>query len=211
MQSVERATAANHGHAGEAFVRHLNGWGESEWLGWQRRYAALRGQLLAGSGSNVVGRVSGYIAAVQLAGEVACPLLGLPFSPDVVGAWLMLHLQEQQGDQNLVLQALRALADYYVANRGRFAGDEGHRAEGRAALCGAVKPQQYVGFLRSTVEAVFKVRRWGVTAVLNKLAAAGALCSTEGDRYTKKVTVGGVKHRMVCVKWSAVFGEGDGR
>ncbi len=54
----------------------------------------------------------------------------------------MLHLQEQQGDQNLVLQALRALADYYVANRGRFAGDEGHQGAGRAALCGAVKPQQ---------------------------------------------------------------------
>ncbi|MDQ3802887.1 MAG: hypothetical protein M3416_03420 [Acidobacteriota bacterium] len=185
----------------------MNGWGEPEWRGWQRRYAALRGQLLAGSGSNVVGRVSGYIAAVQLAGEVACPLLGLPFSPEVVGAWLMLHLQEQQGDQNLVLQALRALADYYVANRGRFAGDEGHQGAGRAALCGAVKPQQYVGFLRSTVEAVFRARRWGVTAALNKLAAAGALCSTEGDRYTKKVTVNGVKHRMVCIKWSAVFGE----
>jgi hypothetical protein len=164
--------------------------------------------MVSGSGSNLAGRVSGYIAAVQLAGEVACPLLGLPFRPEAVGSWLLLHLLEQQGDQNVTLLALRALADYYVANRGRFAGDEDFAESGRQAAYGAVRPQRYVGFLRSSVEAVFRQRKWNVTAVLGKLAEAGALYATEGDRYTKKVTVGGVKHRLVCVRWSALFDGG---
>jgi hypothetical protein len=205
VQSLDHAVGANHGHAGEVFIRHLNGWAEADWSAWQRRYAGIRAELLQGSSSDLAGRVSGYIAAVQLAAEVACPLLGLPFSPDVVSAWLMLHLHEQQNSQNQALLAVRALADYYVANAGRFAGDGLYDQEGRGAIHGSARRQQYVGFLRSTVEAVFRPRRWSQTAVLNKMAEAGALYATEGDRHTKKVSVGGVKHRMVCVKWSALF------
>ncbi len=78
------------------------------------------------------------------------------------------------------------------------------------AACGAVRPQQYVGFLRSSVESVFRQRKWNVTAVLGKLSEAGALYATEGDRYTKKVTVGDVKHRLVCVRWAALFDGGQG-
>lgn len=205
VQSLDHAVAVNHGHAGEVFIRHLNGWAEADWSAWQRRYAGIRAELLHGSSSDLAGRVSGYIAAVQLAAEVACPLLGLPFSPDVVSAWLMLHLHEQQNSQNQALLAVRALADYYVANAGHFAGDGLDDQERRGAVHGSARRQQYVGFLRSTVEAVFRPRRWNQTAVLNKMAEAGALYATEGDRHTKKVSVGGVKHRMVCVKWSALF------
>jgi len=140
---------------------------------------------------------------------VACPLLGLPFQPDVVGAWLMLHLAEQQQEQNMVLVALRALADYYVAHGGHFVGDGRYTPDQRVAIQGVVKVQQYVGFLRSTVEAVCKARRWNATTVLNKLAAAGVLHATERDRHTKKVSVEGMQHRMVCVKWSALLHDDD--
>ena len=76
----------NHGHAGLAYVRYLNGWSQQEWLKWRERYFAVRAELLKSTSSNVVGRVSGYIAAIQVAAEVACPLLGIPFKPDVVDA-----------------------------------------------------------------------------------------------------------------------------
>ncbi len=196
--------AVNHGHAGAAFIRHLNGWTEAEWFRWQGRYFGLRTELLKSSSSNLLGRVSGYIAAIQLAAEIVCPLVGLPFKADVVGAWLKLHLDEQQADQNLVLAALRALADYFVANARHFAGD-GHYKRG--TVLGAVKRGQYVGFLRSTFETVCKPRRWHLTALLNKLAEVGALLVTEGDRYSKKVSIDGVKHRMICIKWSALLPE----
>jgi hypothetical protein len=160
----------------------------------------------------LVGRVSGYIAAIQLVAEVVCPLLGLPFKPDAVGAWLMFHLIEQQSDQNLVLHALRALGDHYVSNQGLFARLDAYDSRNAPGvdsfgrnLQGAVRRQQYVAFLRSALEAVFEKRRWNVTAVLNKMAEAGVLYATEGDRHTKKVSVEGVKHRMICVKWSRIF------
>ena len=209
VHAVERAVSDNHGHAGLAYIRHLNGWTEQEWSRWQRRYSEISKELQRGSSSNLADRVSGYIAAVQLAGEVACPLLGLPFQPDVVGAWLMLHLAEQQQEQNMVLVALRALADYYVAHGGHFVGDGRYTPDQRVAIQGVVKVQQYVGFLRSTVEAVCKARRWNATTVLNKLAAAGVLHATERDRHTKKVSVEGMQHRMVCVKWSALLHDDD--
>lgn len=208
VQSLERAVTANHGHAGEAFIRHINGWTASDWYQWQRRYTAIRTELLRNCSSDLVGRVSGYIAAIQLAAEVACPLLGLNFKPDVISAWLMVHLDEQQSDQNLVLLALRALADHYISNLNSFAGDGRYEAsEKRGALHGASKQYSYVGFLRSTIEAAFKQRKWNMTAVLNKMAEAGVLHAPEGDRHTKKVSVEGVKHRMVCIKWSALLPE----
>lgn len=205
VQSLERAVAENHGHAGEAYVRHLNGWTEAEWLRWQRRYSAVRAELLGGTSSNVAGRVSGYVAAVQVAAEIACPLLGLTFRPDVLAAWLMLHVGEQEDDRNQVLVALRALADYYVANVSGFAGD-GRFDEGRrTSLLGVTKNQQYIAFLRNTLDGVFKGRKWNSTALLNKMSEAGVLLTTEKDRHTKRVRCAGANHRMICFKWSAIL------
>jgi hypothetical protein len=203
--NMERGAAMYHGKAGEAYIRHLNDWVEGEWAMWQKRYGAIRTELLRNCSSDLVGRVSGYISAIQLAAEIACPALELEFKPDVVSAWLMLHLEEQQSDQNQVLQALRALADYYVANINHFAGDGLFEPGTRANIFGTSKDRQYVAFLRSTIETIFKARKWSQTAVLNKLAEAGALYATEKDRYSKKVSLQGVQHRMVCLKWSALF------
>ncbi len=205
VRTLEQAVANNHGYAGEAFVRHLNGWGESEWLRWQRRYSTLRMELLRSTSSNVAGRVSGYVAAIQVAAEIACPMLGLSIHPDVLAAWLMLHIGEQEGDRNQVLTALRALADYYVANLTGFAGDGQYHEGSRHLLLGVARKQEYVGFLRSTLEMVFKTRKWSHTALLNKMSEAGVLLTTEKDRHTKRVRCAGVDHRMVCFKWSAIL------
>jgi hypothetical protein len=205
VQAVERMVSDNHGHVGVAYIRHLNGWTEQEWSRWRRRYSEIRDELQRASSSNLTGRVSGYIAAVQLAGEVACPLLGLPFQSDVVGAWLMLHLDEQQREQNMVLIALRALADHYIANMNHFAGDGGYTPGGRSAIQGVVKKGLFVGYLRDTIDSIFKARKWKVTAVLNKLTAVDVLLATEKERHTKKVSLEGVQHRLVCVRWAALF------
>ena len=162
-------------------------------------------ELLKGASSNVAGRVSGYVAAVQVAAEIACPLLGIPFHPDVLAAWLMLHIGEQESDRNQVLTALRALADYYVANLAGFAGDGRYREGSRTPLLGVARRPEYVGFLRSTLEAMLKTSKWNSTALLNKMAEAGALLTTEKDCHTKRVRYAGVDHRLVCFKWSAIL------
>jgi hypothetical protein len=207
VQEVERTVAHHHGHAGEAYIRHLNGWALTDTERWYRRYTEIRHELLRSSSSDLVGRVGGYIAAIQLAAELACPLLGLPFKADVVGAWLALHVDEQQRNQNMILLALRALADHYVSQITHYAGDGRYDPASRTKLQGTSKSQQYVGFLRSTVDTVFLMRKWNPTAVLNKLAEAGVLYATEKGRHTKKVSIEGVKHRIVCVKWSAILPE----
>lgn len=205
VQELEKEVSLNHGYAGEAFIRHINGWGDADWDRWRVRFFAVRSELLKSTSSNIVGRVSGYIAAIQVAAEAACPLLGLPFQPDVLSAWLMLHLNEQESDRNVVLTALRALADHFLANLGAFAGD-GRFVEGkRTPLQGVARRHHYVAFLRSTLEAVCRPRKWNSTALLNKMAAAGMLLATESDRHTRKVGFDGVKHRMVCIKWSAIL------
>jgi hypothetical protein len=205
VQSLERAIANNHGHAGEAYVRHLNGWTESEWLRRQQRYSAIRTELLRGTSSNVAGRASSYVAAIQVAAEIGCPLLGLPFRPDVLAAWLMLHVGEQESDRNQVLVALRALADHYISNLPNFAGDGQHVERSRATFQGIAKKGQYVAFLRNTVEAIFNMRKWQPTALLNKMSEVGVLITTEKDRHTKRVRYAGVNHRMICFKWSALL------
>jgi hypothetical protein len=213
VQSLEAAVIANHGHAGEAYIRHLNGLSSDDWGKLHRRYAGIRSYMVKSASSDIVGRVSGYIAAIQLAAEVACPLLGLPFKPDVVSAWLLLHLDEQQREQNMILHALRVLADHYISNTMLFARDEKYEAgpgmtgTSTRDLQGAVKQHEYVAFTRSAIDVVFQKRKWNSTAVLNKLAEAGVIVATEKDRHTKKVSVEGVKHRMVCIKWGALFPE----
>jgi hypothetical protein len=205
VQSLEHAVAHNHGYAGEVYIRHLNGLTGAGWGDLQRRYSTIRAGLLRESATNLAGRVSGYIAAIHVAGEIACPLLGIPFHPDVVCSWLMLHLAEQQSTQNQVLSALRLLADYYVRHQESFGSGDDEVASKSATILGALKRGVYVGFLRSTLDAVFRQHRWSQTAVLHKMAEAGVLIATESDRHTKKVSLGGVKHRMVCVKWTALF------
>lgn len=220
VQTLESHVIANHGHAGEAYVRHLNGMTEHEWTLLQQRHASIRTNLIKSSSSDIVGRVSGYIAAIQTAAEIACPLLGLGFKPDVVAAWLMLHLDDQQQEQNLVLCALRVLADHYVSNtslfssvtRNEYGGEEGERrgrsageTVGRRDLQGAVKSNEFVAFTRSVVENVFGRRKWNTTAILNKLMEAGTIVATEKDRHTKKVSIDGLQHRMVCIRWNSLF------
>jgi hypothetical protein len=210
VQKLERDVADNHGLAGEKFVRHINGWDDKTWMQWQRRYTHVRSELLNKTGSDIVGRVSSYIAAIAVAAEIASPLLGLRFKADVMSAWMMNHLNEQQQNQNLVLLALRTLADYYVSNKNLFAGT-GHYDAKRGNLQGAAKDGEYVGFLRTTLDTVFTKHKWNQTAILNKMAESGALFSTEADRHTKKVSVEGTKHRMVCIKWISILPDEDGR
>jgi hypothetical protein len=204
VQLLERAVTLNHGYAGETFIRHLNGWNDGNWGQWQNRYTFARNELLRSSSSDIVGRVSGYIAAIGVAAEIACPLLGLKFKPDVMVAWLLNHLQEQQNNQNIVLLSLRALADHYVANLNLFSGTDKYDGS-RGSLQGVSKSAEYIGFMRATLDTIFARRKWNQTAILNKLAEAGVLHATESDRHTKKVSVEGIKHRMVCVKWSAIL------
>jgi hypothetical protein len=205
VQTVERIVSDNHGHAGETYIRHLNMWTATDTARWHRRYVEIRAEMVRGCSSDLMGRVSGYVAAVQLAAELAGPLLGLTFQPDVVGAWLALHVDEQQQDRNMVFLALRALADYYIANKARFAVAGTFAPQKGGNLLGSAREDFYVGFLRSTVETVFRARNWNLTALLNKMMAAGVLLTTENERYTKKVCVQGVQHRMICVKWASLL------
>ena len=144
--NMERGAALNHGKAGETYIRHLNEWIEAEWAMWQKRYGAIRTELARNCSSDLVGRVSGYISAIQLAAEIAGPVLGLEFKPHVVSAWLMLHLEEQQNEQNQVLAALRTLADFYVANVNHFAGDGNYEDGKRLPLYGLSKNQSVYRF-----------------------------------------------------------------
>jgi hypothetical protein len=75
VSEVEKGIVANHGHVGEAYIRRLNGWAAEDWRRWQARYHEIRGGLLRHVSSNLAGRVSGYVAAIQLAAEVACPVI----------------------------------------------------------------------------------------------------------------------------------------
>jgi hypothetical protein len=204
VQSLEKAINHNHGYAGETFIRHINGWKNKDWMKWQKRYTLLRSELTLNSSSDIVGRVSGYIAAIGVAAEIVCPLLGLNFKPDVMVAWLLNHVQEQQSNQNLVLIALRALAEYYLSNLSLFVGTDAYK-HSRNSLHGISKRGEYIGFMRSALDTVFIRHKWNQTMILNKMSEAGVLHSTEADRHTKKVTIGGVKHRLVCIKWSAIL------
>lgn len=204
VQALEKIVSLNHGFAGETFIRHINGWREREWIRWQNRYTLLRSELTRNSSSDIIGRVSGYIAAIGIAGEIVCPLLGLTFKPDVLVAWLLTHIQEQESNQNLVLVALRVLADYYLSNINSFAGTSSYkRADG--SLAGVSRAQIYIGFMRSTLDTIFSKRKWNQTMLLNKMSESGVLFATEADRHTKKVSIRGVKHRLICIKWSAIL------
>ena len=205
VNRFEQIALCQHGYAGAAFINHLNGWRDRDWSRWRERYAFIRTELQGFAAENIAGRVSSYIAAIQVAGEIAAPLLGLNFQPPQIAGWLLLSLGEQHSNQNLALQALRTLSDYFMANSHRFAGSVRYRSESHVSLHGTVKQHQYVGFLRSTVETVFQSHKWNSLALLDKIAQTSALVVTEGDRYTKKVTVDGVKYRMICVKWSALL------
>jgi hypothetical protein len=214
VDGLERSIVENHGYAGEMFIQHISGWTDNQWLVWRQRYSTIRRALSDKAKSDIVGRVSDYIAAIQVAGEIARQLFGLNFDPDAVSSWLMSHLEDQQREQNHVALALQALGDFYVSQKKFFYGSEPYSTfEGQNQLLGAVKRGEYVGFLHSTINDVFARRKWNTTAILNKFAAEKILHAPDAGRHTKKVGVAGDKPRMVCVNWKSLFpdnAEGDG-
>jgi hypothetical protein len=206
VDGLERSILENHGHAGEMYIRHIEGWSEDQWLRWRQRYATVRKSLSEKAKSDIVGRISEYVASIQLAGEITRQLFGLNFDPEAVSNWLMAHLEDQQKEQNHVALALQALGDFYVGNKRFFYGSEPYAAfEGHGQMLGAVKRGEYVGFLNATIQDVFLRRKWNATAILNKFAAEGKLHSPDAGRHTKKVGVAGDKPRMVCIHWKALF------
>jgi hypothetical protein len=215
VDGLERSILENHGFAGELFIRHISGWTDNQWLVWRQRYATVRRALADRAKSDIVSRVSDYIAAIQLAGEIARQLFGLKFDTDALSGWLMSHLEDQQREQNHVALALQALGDFYVSQKKFFYGSEPYSVnESQNQLLGAVKRGEYVGFLHSTINDVFAKRKWNTTAILNKFAAERVLHAPDAGRHTKKVGVAGDKARMVCITWKALFpdnveGEGD--
>lgn len=206
VQGLEAEVVKHHGHAGARYIRHLNGFSDQEWQHWQQRYATIRSDLVRSSSSDIVGRVAAYIAAIEVAAEIVCDLLGLDFKPEAIKNWLALHLNEQQQQQNQVFAALRLLGDHFISNPLLFASaGESLLAEQRRDLQGAVRRGEYVGYTRSVIDRLFGLRKWNSTAVLNKMTEAGALSGADKDRLTKKVSVDGVQIRLVCVKWAALF------
>jgi hypothetical protein len=209
VDSLDRAISVNHGVAGEMFIRHISGWNESQWYTWYQRYATIRRVLGEKATSDIVSRVSEYIAAIQLAGEVVRQLFGLRFDPERISRWLMNHLEDQQKAQDHVALALQALGDFYVSNRRFFYGSDPYAMlEKPQQLVGAVRQDEFVGFLTTTVNEVFGKRKWNTTAILNKFAAEKVLHRPDAGHHTRKVGVDGEKPRMVCIKWEALFPAG---
>lgn len=206
VDGLERSIMENHGHAGELYIRHLSGWTENQWLTLRQRYATIRRTLSERAKSDIVGRVSDYIASIQLAGEIARHLFGLNFDPEATSNWLMAHLEDQQKEQNHVALALQALADFYVSNKRFFYGSEPYATfEHQNQILGAVRQGEFVGFLHTTLQDVFNKRKWNHTAILNKFAAEKKLHSPDAGRHTRKIGIAGDKHRLVCVHWKALF------
>jgi hypothetical protein len=209
VDSLDRAITANHGVAGEMFIRHISGWSESQWYAWYQRYATIRRVLGEKATSDIVSRVSEYIAAIQLAGEIVRQLFGLRFDAERISRWLMNHLEDQQRAQDHVALALQTLGDYYVSNRRFFYGSDPYAMlENPQQLVGAVRQGEFVGFLATTVNDVFSKRKWNATAILNKFAAEKVLHRPDAGHHTRKVGVDGEKPRMVCVKWESLFPAG---
>ena len=202
---LDRAAAENYGYAGEAYIRHLNGWSGSDWLKRRQRYLQIQTGLAFDFKTNLLGRVAAYVAAVQIAAEIAAPLLGLRFDPESIASWLALKLEENEQTQNVVFAALRLLADYYSANPTAFAGASEFSLNSQSEIKGAVRLQHYVGFTRPLFAQIFDGRRWNSNIILAKLAAAGVLLATEKNRFTKKISIGNHSYRMICVKWSSLF------
>jgi hypothetical protein len=209
VDGLDRAITANHGVAGEMFIRHIGGWTETQWYAWYQRYTTVRRVLGERATSDIVSRVSDYIAAIQLAGEIVRQLFGLRFDPERISRWLMNHLEDQQKAQDHVALALQALADFYVSNRRSFYGSDPYAIlVNPPLLIGAVRQNEFVGFLATTVNDVFSKRKWNTTAILNKFAAEKVLHKPDAGHHTRKVGVDGEKPRLVCVKWEALFPAG---
>lgn len=211
VDALDHSVMLNHGHAGEAFIRHIGNWTESQWTAWRQRYVTVRQELARVASSDIAGRISEYAAAIQIAGEIVKPLLDLKtFNPAHISRWLLQHVEDQQRAQDHVRLALQALADFYVSNQRLFHGSDPYRSlDNKQSIFGAARPNQFVGFLSATIADVLAKRQWNTTAILNKFADEGNILDRpEAGRHSRKVSVDRVKARMICIRWTALFPNG---
>jgi hypothetical protein len=168
VQSLERAITVNHGHAGEAFIKHINGWSDFDWYEWQRRYTRMRTELLRGSSSDLVGRVSGYIAAIHLRGRC------MPASGAAVqarcrrGVADVPHRGAAVGSKSCPARPSRTCGSLRLEPY-NFAGDGRYEESEKRELC--TVPLRNTFYVASCVAPSrhSSARKWNATAVLNKM------------------------------------------
>lgn len=120
VDDLVRRSQSHFGHVGKHIANCLVAQ-QDQWHVWRQRFKDVEHQLTRSPlvGGNAAGRLSSYLAAIQVAGEFAGAAIGIPELQDPIsGVLAMLRLKFEEVDR--ARQALKSVIDYVEANPGRF-------------------------------------------------------------------------------------------
>jgi len=120
VDDLVRRSQSHFGHVGKHVANCLVAQ-QDQWLAWRQRFKEVEYQWTRSPvvGGNAAGRLSSYLAAIQVTGEFVSGLVGIPELQDPIsGVAAMLRLKFEEVDR--ARQALNSVIDFWEANPGRF-------------------------------------------------------------------------------------------
>jgi hypothetical protein len=223
IRNLNVAILANYGHAGPLFVEWLRE-NKAEAEAWRRQLAELAAgfaQSFGAASAGVAGRVSDYLALLELTGRLAHRALDLPWryvSPvhASLGA-----VSLSVADTNRAGEALEHIYAWALGKRRQFWGGAG-RGDREVPTGGWVgrwdrdtdedgKPQigaehwEWIGFLRPPLEEELRRAGYDSQATISLWADRGWL-SKEGRARTRTTRIDGGAARVIAVTRCAIEG-----
>lgn len=202
VREVKAALAENYGHAGPMWVAGLLQRREN-WPDWRKRVAGFAKGYAAQASDGATSRVTDVRAILEFTHELAEEILALGI-PSPVGAVfpdIMLGVQDAASEE----RALNAVVNEFVAQRKRFRGAVGAGTDpGPSGWIGAVAGKQgrtvrpYIAFPEHWMDAFLERMGLEKRAVMTGWKERDWLVR-DHPHMTKKVTIDGVRSRMVCL------------
>lgn len=211
VRELKAALAENYGHAGPMFVAGLLQRREC-WPDWRKRVAGFAKGYASQAIDGATSRVTDVRAILEFTHELAEEILalGIPSPVGDVFPDILLGVQDAASEE----RALHAVVNEFVAQRKRFRGAVGAGNDpGPAGWIGAVAGKSgrtvrpYVAFPEHWMDAFLERMGLEKRAVITGWKERDWLVR-DHPHFTKKVTIDGVRTRMVCLDLS-LFGAED--
>ena len=209
VREVRHALNQHHGHAGALFVKFLLDHGD-EWPDYESRYRELVGRiasLFPPGAKNTTDRLATYLAAVEIAGELAIEALGLGGDPELCTREVVRALTGVSELADYGQRAMDHLADQLLANKHNFSGGTYPERLPAQGWWGRWE-DDFVAVFPARVREVLEKGGFSYGAATRAWAERGWLKLQEGN-LTYPVSVDGHRHRMLCV-FQELLGEPPG-
>ena len=207
VHEIKDGIYSNYGHAAIPFIEHitkiLTDKTKYDELITRHREKTLALSAKAESKENVIGRVSHYFAAVELAGELAEEVLKIGGIPgDIVNRIFeeVYSISDEKDDSD---KLLNLITSWVKGNLSNFDSNLPEAPELEADIYGVIRDNDYLAIMPKVLKELLNKNGFNYNSALKLFNSKGWIFAN-GEHLTYPIQVRGAKNRMVKFDWKSI-------